>query len=105
MSEHTKRYATAARGFTLIELLVVIAIIDGVLSDGGDSRQFGWGRLKPNLRSVQAAGTMRIAPALRGSVCSLRIYGRPLSTSEAAGNFHAGCVRPQSSKLQFISNQ
>ena len=57
-----------------------------MLCDGGDQRQFGWGRFSPTLRTPNGAATLKIARAVK----SLRIYNRPLRTSEAVGNFHAG---------------
>jgi hypothetical protein len=54
--------------------------------DGGEERQFGWGRFSPNLRTPNGAVTLKIAPVIQ----SLRIYNRALRTSEAVGNFRAG---------------
>ena len=74
---------------------IITFVVDGVLCDGGDDRQFGWGRFSPNLRAPNpdngASGSpqLKIAPA----VGSLRIYNRALRTSEAVGNFHAGPAR------------
>jgi hypothetical protein len=66
---------------------IITFVVDGVLCDGGDERQFGWGRFSPTLRTPTGAATLKVAPAVR----ALRIYGRALRTSEAVGNFHAGC--------------
>ena len=63
--------------------------MNGVLGDGGDERQFGWGRFSPTLRAPNGADTVRFSPAVR----SLRLYSRPLSTSEAVGNFRAGIAQ------------
>ena len=60
--------------------------VNGILCDGGDQRQFGWGRYSPDLRTPNGSATLAIAPAVR----SLRIYNRALRTSEAVGNFRAG---------------
>ncbi len=65
---------------------VITFVVDGILCDGGDERQFGWGRYSPNLRTPNGSPTLKIAPAVRG----LRLYNRALSTSEAVGNFRAG---------------
>jgi len=65
---------------------IITFVVDGVLCDGGDERQFGWGRYSPTLRTPNGAATARLAPALR----ALRIYGCALRTSEAVGNFRAG---------------
>jgi hypothetical protein len=73
---------------------IITFVVDGVLGDGGEDRQFGWGRFSPTLRAPNGAGTLRIAPAVR----SLRLYNRALRTSEAIGNFHAGIARDQKSR-------
>lgn len=65
---------------------IISFIVDGVFCDGGDERQFGWGRYSPNLRAPNGAATMKVDAAVR----ALRLYRRALLTSEAVGNFHAG---------------
>jgi hypothetical protein len=65
---------------------IVTFVIDGKLNDGGDARQFGWGRYNPYLRSVNGAPKLRIG----GGVSRVRIYGRYLRTSEAVAAFRAG---------------
>lgn len=67
---------------------LVLFVVDGRLCDGGDHRQFGWGRFSPNLRDVNGAGQLTIGRAVRG----LRVYGRALRVSEAIGNYKAGPV-------------
>lgn len=68
---------------------IITFVIDGVLNDGGAARQYGWGRIDPALGDVNGASRATIAPALYGEVKTLRFYVRPLTTSEAVGNFHA----------------
>jgi hypothetical protein len=68
---------------------IITFVVDGRLCDGGDQRQFGWGRFSPNLRTPNGGATLTLAPAVR----SLRLYNRALRTSEAVGNFKAG-IRP-----------
>ena len=65
---------------------IITFIIDGKLQDGGDFRQFGWGRFNPNFRSPAGAELVRIAE----DVQSVRLYGRALRTSEAVGAWRAG---------------
>lgn len=65
---------------------IITFVVDGVLCDGGDQRQFGWGRFSPTLRAPNGSETLRIATSVR----SLRLYSRALRTSEAVGNFRAG---------------
>lgn len=66
---------------------IITFVVDGVLCDGGEQRQFGWGRFSPTLRTPTGTATLRIDPA---TVRALRIYNRALRTSEAVGNFQAG---------------
>jgi hypothetical protein len=66
---------------------VITFITDGVLNDGGESRQFGWGRFSPHLRSAQGSSTLTID---NRAVIRLRIYDRILRTSEAIASFRAG---------------
>jgi len=65
---------------------IITFVVDGVLCDGGEQRQFGWGRWKGGLGDVSGTGTLKLAPTLK----HLRVYGRYLRTSEAVANFHAG---------------
>jgi hypothetical protein len=68
---------------------IITFVVDGKLCDGGDQRQFGWGRYSPNLRSAQGGDTLRIGEGVK----QLRVYGRAIRTSEAIGNFRAGTGR------------
>lgn len=65
---------------------LITFVVNGVLCDGGEDRQFGWGRFSPTLRAPNGADTLELAPAVR----ALRLYNRALRTSEAVGNFRAG---------------
>ena len=88
---------------------IISFIIDGVVCDGGEFRQFGWGRFSPGLRHVNRAdknpiiapgsvGTRDHAPAeadaqrvdIGPAIRQLRIYDRYLRTAEAVGNYRAG---------------
>ncbi|MBX3012717.1 MAG: exo-alpha-sialidase [Caldilineaceae bacterium] len=68
---------------------VITFLVDGQLCDGGEFRQFGWGRFYPYLRQINGAATLRIGPALTGEIRQLRLYARALRTSEAIGNYRA----------------
>lgn len=68
---------------------VISFVVDGKFNDGGDTRQFGWGRFNPYLQSVAGAGELQIGKDTRGTVQSVRIYERALTTSEAIGNYRA----------------
>ena len=65
---------------------VISFIVDGRLCDGGDFRQFGWGRFSPYLR--HANGSPRLL--IDGAIDLLRVYGRALRTSEAISNYRSG---------------
>lgn len=69
---------------------IITFVVDGCLCDGGDFRQFGWGRFSPHLRHVNGSSLLRLGSAFWGEVQTLRIYHRALRTSEAVGNFRAG---------------
>ncbi len=61
---------------------IILFVVDGVLCDGGDARQYGWGRFPPELGDINGA-VWRIAPDFQGRLHSLRVYDRPLRVSEA----------------------
>ncbi len=65
---------------------VITFTVDGALCDGGEYRQFGWGRYNPNLRDVNGGEKLRTGKG----VTLVRIYGRSLMTSELIGNRIAG---------------
>jgi len=69
---------------------IITFLVDGVLCDGGEARQFGWGRFNRDLSDLNGSGRLRVAPKLRGQLSSLRVYDRYLRTSEAVGNFRHG---------------
>jgi len=69
---------------------VISFVVDGILCDGGTACTYGWGRFSPELGDVSGAGTLRLAPKLRGRLKRLRVYERYLRTSEAVANYHAG---------------
>jgi outer membrane protein assembly factor BamB len=80
---------------------IITFVTDGALNDGGDARQFGWGRYNPNLRGATrfthrgasasaAKETLRVGPNLCGEILALRIYYRALRTSEAISNYRHG---------------
>ena len=90
---------------------IITFIVDGILCDGGEFRQYGWGRFSSSLTHVNSVDKQRIiAPGQQGGeeispadynddtqivnisplVKTLRIYNRSLRTSEVVGNFKAG---------------
>jgi hypothetical protein len=69
---------------------LISVMVDGVLCDGGRERQFGWARFHPCLKEVNGAEVAEVAPDIHGELPLLRIYERPLRTSEAVANCNAG---------------
>lgn len=80
---------------------LILFVVDGILNDGGDCRQFGWGRYSPHLRSASsfghreavaadAAETLRIGSRLRGEIRAVRVYYRALRVWEAVANYRRG---------------
>lgn len=65
---------------------IITFIVDGRLQDGGDARQFGWGRYHPHLKTLEGAPQIN----LHREVARLRIYNRALRTSEAIASWRAG---------------
>ncbi len=63
---------------------IIRAVVNGVLLDGGEERQFGWGRFSPFLAHANGLPEARIDTE---RLAGLRVYGRALSTSEAVGNW------------------
>ncbi len=68
---------------------IISFVIDGKFCDGGETRQFGWGRFNPNLRSANGGETLRTG----AGVTAVKIYGRALRTAEAVANYRDG--RPE----------
>jgi hypothetical protein len=69
---------------------VITFVVDGILNDGGDTRQFGWGRFNPYHQTVSGAKEIQIGSAIHGAVKTMRIYNRALKTSEVIGNQNSG---------------
>lgn len=68
---------------------VISFIVDGKFDDGGDTRQFGWGRFNPYLQSVAGAKELQIGSAINGTIKKVSVYNRALMVSEAIGNYRA----------------
>jgi hypothetical protein len=69
---------------------IVTVMVDGVLNDGGEVRDYGWGRLDPTLGDVNGKTQAPVAPAIFGEMKQLRIYNRYLRTSELVSNWRDG---------------
>ncbi|MGI6379379.1 MAG: sialidase family protein [Anaerolineae bacterium] len=63
---------------------LILWVIDGHLCDGGDVRQFGWGRYNPHWRGPSGAPEIRIAAP---GVTRTALYGRALRVSEAIARY------------------
>jgi hypothetical protein len=61
---------------------LILFVINGVLCDGGEERQFGWGRYNPNLQQLNGAGEV----LLDACVAEAALYSRALRVSEAVQN-------------------
>lgn len=57
---------------------LICFVVDGVLGDGGEARQFAWGRFSPCLRGANGAEMLRLGEGVR----ALRLYARALRVSE-----------------------
>jgi len=68
---------------------IITVIVDGVLCDGGQDRQFGWGRFDPRIGDVSGTGGLK-ADLTGVAISSLRLYDRYLRTAEVVQNFRAG---------------
>jgi hypothetical protein len=68
---------------------IIAFVVNGQLCDGGEFRQFGWGRYNPHFQEANGSKTLRIGPDFHGEVHTVRIYNRALRISEAIGNYRA----------------
>lgn len=68
---------------------LITSVVNGKLCDGGRYRLQGWSWFSPNIKNINGNRQLKIAPSFDGSIKTLRIYNRYLTTSEAIGNYHA----------------
>jgi hypothetical protein len=66
---------------------IILFVVDGILCDGGEERQFGWGRFNPYLHEINGRDTWTLGKDLKGTISSISIYNRALRVSEAIGNY------------------
>lgn len=66
---------------------VIMFITDGKLSDGGNYRGFGWGRIDKEMKDV-STDWLKIDKN-RKSITGVQFYDRPLMVTEAIGNYRA----------------
>lgn len=69
---------------------IISFIVDGVFCDGGDYRQFGWGRFSPHFRGLPAGLPLAMTPVGLKKMKSLRLYPRAFLAAEAEALFLAG---------------
>ncbi len=65
---------------------IISFVTNGQFNDGGEHRQFGWGRFSPNLKNVMGLTELRKSAA----VLKLSVYNRYLRTAEAVASYRAG---------------
>jgi len=70
----------------------IVFMVDGQVCDGAGERLIGFGRFSPNVKELNGAAKLLIAPSLRGELAHLRVYNRALRVTEAVGNYR-GQVR------------
>jgi len=64
---------------------VIAMVMDGRVCDGGEERQFGWGRFHPALQSLNGGAKVKVGAGVK----RLLVYGRALRTSEAIASWRA----------------
>jgi CSLREA domain-containing protein len=74
---------------------IISVIVDGILCDGGEVRQYGWGRFSQKMSSFGGSSTITIGPSFNGAIKFLRIYDRYLRTSEAISNYRFSLISGQ----------
>jgi len=62
---------------------IISFITNGQLNDGGDQRQFGWGRFSPNLKGMSGLARLKTSQA----VTNFAFYPRAIFTAEAIASF------------------
>ena len=68
---------------------IVSVVVDGKLCDGGEQRQFGWGRFDSKISEI-GKSLVTIKPSDSANVHRLRVYNRYLRTSEIVQNYRCG---------------
>ena len=65
----------------------ILFVADGVLSNGGNYRSTGWGRIDEDMKEVSTKW-LRIDKR-RKTITGIQFFNRPLMVTEAIGNFRA----------------
>jgi len=74
---------------------LILFVVDGVLNDGDEQRQFGWGRFSANFQSANGAEMITLSNIENSSIDFLRMYNRYLTVSEAIGNYKNAALNPR----------
>ncbi|HOX39268.1 MAG TPA: exo-alpha-sialidase [Candidatus Brocadiia bacterium] len=70
---------------------IIAFVVDGVLCDGGEARQFGWGRYGGRIGDVSGSGNLKIgSPGLKDGITRVRVFTRAVRISEAVAGFNRG---------------
>jgi hypothetical protein len=73
---------------------IISVMIDGVLQDGGKETH-GWTQFSHEMGLLDdGQKKLDAAPTLNGNLKQVRVYNRPLTTSEMFGNYQAGIPSP-----------
>jgi hypothetical protein len=64
---------------------IIMFVADGMLSDGGNYRPFGWGRIDPEMKDISTAW-LKIDKN-RKTMTGVQLFDRPLMVTEVIGNF------------------
>lgn len=83
---------------------IITFTIDGKVNDGGEHRQFGFGRIPPNFRGLNQITQLDLAPTLVGQLKRLRVYGRSLLHTELVGNWRALNHKVEKNALPALAN-
>ena len=65
---------------------IISFVTNGQFNDGGEHRQYGWGRFSPHLKNVMGLGELKKSPA----VLKLNVFNRYLRTAEAIASYLSG---------------
>jgi len=68
---------------------IISVVVDGKFNDGGDSRQFGWGRFSPYFKTPEGDTDIKIGSKMSGMIDEVNIYSKALRTTEAIGNYRS----------------
>ena len=68
---------------------LITVMIDGRMQDGGEPRQYGWTFFTPKLEDIGPGAPLRVDPDYADAIHRVRLYNRPLTTSETVGMYRA----------------